>query len=81
MADSLKTLAGIQDQVAKTRRLALETKDKEASGILYQLADEPGRVPINRRRRPLCSDPGRLSATTAANVAMGQQATLRTKLG
>jgi hypothetical protein len=40
MADSLKTLAGIQDQVAKARRLALETKDKEASRILYQLADD-----------------------------------------
>jgi hypothetical protein len=40
MADSLKTLAGIQDQVAKARRLALKTKDKEASRILYQLADD-----------------------------------------
>jgi hypothetical protein len=39
MADTLKTLAGIQDQVAKARRLALETKDKEASDILYALAD------------------------------------------
>jgi hypothetical protein len=39
MADSLKTLAGIQDQAANARRLALETKDKEASEILFQLAD------------------------------------------
>jgi hypothetical protein len=39
MADTLQTLAGIQDQVAKARRLALETKDKEASDILYALAD------------------------------------------
>jgi hypothetical protein len=29
MADSLKTLAGIQDQVAKARRLALETKTRK----------------------------------------------------
>jgi hypothetical protein len=39
MADTLKTLAGIQDQVAKARRLALETNDEEASDILYALAD------------------------------------------
>jgi uncharacterized protein (DUF2336 family) len=39
MADTLKTLAGIQDQVAKTRRLARETKDREAAEIVYNLAD------------------------------------------
>jgi hypothetical protein len=40
MRDTLKTLAGIQEQVTHARQLAFATKDKEASRILHQLADE-----------------------------------------
>jgi hypothetical protein len=69
MADSLKTLAGIQDQVAKARRLALETKDKEASRILYQLADDLDQY--IKRALFAMERPG----ATSADIAQGEDAT------
>jgi len=40
MADSLEILAGIEHQVAKARRLAIETRDSEAAAKLRQIADD-----------------------------------------
>ena len=40
MAENLETLAGIQDQILKCRRLAAEIFDRETAGRLHKLADE-----------------------------------------
>jgi len=40
MAESLEILAGIEDQVAKARRLAIETRDAAAAARLRQIADD-----------------------------------------
>jgi hypothetical protein len=38
MTDSLEVLAGMQDQVARARRLAVETRDAAAAARLRQIA-------------------------------------------
>jgi hypothetical protein len=40
MVDSLKTLAGILEQVANCRRWAIEVKDAETAETLSRLADD-----------------------------------------
>jgi hypothetical protein len=40
MAETLKTLIGIQDQILKRRRLAAQIFDPETARRLFQLANE-----------------------------------------
>jgi hypothetical protein len=61
--------------VAKAGRLALETKDKEASRILYQLADDLDRY---IRPRSLCHG---ATGGTGANTAKAEDATKTLKPG